>query len=243
MLVLVMARLLAAIMVAPIFGHRSVPAVSKIILAAFVAWLLVVPGGMPASPASDFAGFLLALGAEILLGLLLGFTSSLVFWALAMAGDLVASQIGWGFAGGFHQSVESSSVALGQFYTVLGSLIYLGIGGHRLLLVALANTFAAAPPRAFVVGGLQVERLIETTGALFTGAFQVALPAIGTLLLTDAVLALLSRVLPQLNAFIFGLPLKIAAGLLAIWISLPLALLFVARWLSKGILNVQFLVK
>lgn len=243
-LFLVMVRLLSALMIAPIIGHRSVPAAAKIALAAFLAWLLVASGAVKAeSPDGGLSAFLLALLAEIALGLLLGFMSSLAFWALAMAGDLVALQLGWGFGGGIHPSVESSSVALGQFYTVTTSLVYLGIGGHRLLLTALANTFAAAPPYAFVVGGLQVERVVQASAALFSGALQLALPAVGTLLLTDAVLALLSRVLPQLNAFVFGLPLKIAAGLLALWISLPVMLVFMARWLSRGIVDVQLLVR
>ena len=243
LLVLVTVRLLSAFMVAPIIGHRSVPAVAKIALAAFLAWLLVVPGGMTAEPAPGLFAFLMAIGAEIVLGLLLGFISSLAFWTLAMAGELVALQMGWGFGGGIHPSVESSSVALGQFYTVTTSLVYLGIGGHQMLLVALANTFAAAPPYAFVVGGAQIERIVQTTGALFSGALQLALPAVGTLILADAVMALLSRVLPQLNAFVFGLPVKVAAGLLAVWISLPVMVVFIARWLSRGILDVQFLVR
>jgi flagellar biosynthesis protein FliR len=61
--------------------------------------------------------------------------------------------------------------------------------------------------------------------------------------LTDTVLALLSRALPQFNAWVFGMPLKVGAGLLALWISLPLILLLIQQWLGKTTLNLPAAVK
>jgi flagellar biosynthetic protein FliR len=240
---LVMVRMLAALAPAPIFGHRSVPTVAKVGLAAGLAWLLVMPGGTKVARPEGWEPFLLALVAEMGLGLLLGFAVSLAFWAVTMAGDLVALQMGFGFAGTLHSSLEQSSSALSQFYTLAATLVFLTIGGHRMFLSALANTLAIAPPYSFIVGDLHLHRVIELASTIFAAAFQIALPVLGTLLLVDATLALLSRVLPQLNAFIFGLPLKIAAGLLALWISLPALLSLTSRWVSAAPLNIQAIVK
>jgi len=244
LLFLVTVRILAALALMPVFGHRSVPAPAKIVLAVSLAWLLVVSGGMPAQPHGvGLAAFLLAIGAEIGLGILLGFAVSLAFWAVTMAGDLVALQMGLGFGGTVHASLEQSSGSVSQFYTIAGTLIFLSIGGHRMLLVALGRTFDAAPPYAFTVGAAQIDRVIQLGTSLFSGAFQIALPIMGTLMLVDAMLAFLSRILPQLNAFIFGMPLKVATGVLVLWISLPALVIFVGRWLSRAVLDMQSVVR
>lgn len=237
------ARILAALSVMPIFGNRSVPMVLRVGLAAILAWLLVTSGSIQAGAPGGMGGLLLGMATESLIGLLLGFAASLSFWALAMAGEMVGLQMGWGFGGTIHSSLEQSPIPTSQFYTVVGTLLFLSIGGHRLLLMALANTFAAAPPYSFVIGGLQVERMVTLTASIFTGALQLALPIVGTLILTDAGLAFLARVLPQLNAWVLGLPLKVGVGLLAFWIGLPAMMLFMTRWLGLTVPNLQLMVK
>jgi flagellar biosynthetic protein FliR len=48
------------------------------------------------------------------------------------------------------------------------------------------------------------------------------------LVITDAAIGVVSRVVPQLNVFAVGFPAKIAVGLLLVGASLP----FAAGWLS-----------
>ena len=239
----VMARILSAFLVMPIFGHRSVPAIAKIVLAVSVAFLLVAPGGVTARVPSDVTAYLLGLGTEILLGLLLGFAASLTFWALGMAGDLVGLQMGWGFGGTIHPSFESSPIVTGQFYNIMGTLVFLVLGGQRLTLVALSNTFTKVPPFTLVMSSLQIGRILDLVTSLFSGAVQLALPIVGTLLLTEVVLAFLTRVMPQLNAWVFGMPLKVGIGILTLWISLPAVFILMTRWLTKAPFHMQYLVK
>jgi flagellar biosynthesis protein FliR len=243
LLVPVMARILSAFVTAPIFSQRSVPAIAKIVLAGFLAWLLVAPGGMAVNRPTTLEGWLLGIGAEVAIGLFLGFLSSLAFWALSMAGEFIGLQMGWGFAATLHASLDSSPVPTGQLYTILGILVFLSTGGHHLLIKALADTFVAAPPYSLVLGGAQVERVIDLAGALFSGALQLALPVVGSLMLVEVALAFMTRILPQLNAWIFGMPLKIGVGLLSLWIALPALLFLIARWLSQSPLNMLTVVR
>jgi flagellar biosynthesis protein FliR len=48
------------------------------------------------------------------------------------------------------------------------------------------------------------------------------------LIITDAAIGVVSRVVPQLNVFAVGFPAKIAVGLLLVGVSLP----FAAGWLA-----------
>ena len=229
----VMVRIMSALMVAPVFSHQSVPATIKIVLAGMLAWLLVAPGGMTATLPSTASQWLVGVAGEALIGLLLGVLSSLAFWSLSMAGELIGLQIGWNFGATLHASLEYSPAPTGQLYTILGTLIFLATGGHLLWLKALAGTFVAVPPFAFVMNGLAVDRVIALMSALFVGAVQLAFPVIGTLLLVEGMLAFLTRVLPQFNVWIFGMPLKAGVGLLAIWLTLPALVLMIDRWLQQ----------
>ena len=59
-------------------------------------------------------------------------------------------------------------------------------------------------------------------------AMKIGAPVVGVLLLTTVGLGILARTVPQMNVFIVGFPLKIAAGIVGLLISIPY-LLEVAR--------------
>jgi flagellar biosynthetic protein FliR len=233
LLVPVTVRILSALMVAPVFSHQSVPAIVKIVLAGMLAWLLVLPGGMSVSLPTTADQWLAGIAGEALIGLLLGALSSLAFWGLSMAGELVGLQIGWNFPATLHAGLESSPAPTGQLYSILGTLIFLVTGCYQLWLRALAGTFVAVPPFGFAMNGLAVDQAISLISALFAGAVQLALPVMGTLLLVETVLAFMTRVLPQFNAWVFGMPLKVGVGLLAIWLTLPVLVMMIDRWLQQ----------
>ena len=53
---------------------------------------------------------------------------------------------------------------------------------------------------------------------------QIALPVVGVLVLTDLVLGVVGRFVPQMNLLLVGMPLKAAAGLLVLGLALPFLL-------------------
>jgi len=177
------------------------------------------------------------------LGLLLGFVSRLAFWALSMAGEIFGMQMGWGFAGMLHPSLDQSPIVSGQFLTIIGTLLFLSIGGHHMALLALSNTFTVAPPYSFTVEGIQIGRVVQMTASLLASALQLAIPIVGTLMLTEVVLAFLSRVMPRMNAWVFGMPLKVGIGLITLLIALPAILALASRWLAEAPLNMLALLR
>lgn len=237
------ARILSALAVMPIFHMRNIPAVTKIALSVVMAWLIVSPGGIPAEMPATFSDYLMGITAEVVFGLMLGFVTRLVFWAINMAGDMIGMQMGWGFAGTLHATFDMSPIVSGQLYTILVSLLYLSIGGHQMALMALSQTFYAMPPYGAVVGGLQASRLVEMTTSIFAGAVQIALPIVGTLMLIEATLAFIARVMPRMNAWIFGMPLKVGIGLISLMIALPAVLSLAARWLAQAPGNMLILAR
>ena len=71
-------------------------------------------------------------------------------------------------------------------------------------------------------------------GTIFVSAIEVAAPALLALLITDVAFGVVSRVVPQLNVFAVGFPMKVGVALLVVGISLP----FLGGWMSGQLATV-----
>lgn len=219
---LVLVRTTAFFVAAPFFGIRGVPALVKAGLGILVALLLlpVLPAGQP----TFSSGWLYALAAlnESLAGLALGYLASLIFSAIQVAGQLLDIHMGLAMASLFDPQNATTTTIMGQFFAILGLLLFFQMDGHHTLLLALQESFRLLP-----LGGVQFSgSLVWAVVKLFTGTFALALkiaaPVLAVLLIADLALSLVARTVPQLNVFILGFPLKVGLGLLVLITILPL---------------------
>jgi flagellar biosynthetic protein FliR len=221
----ILSRVLPIIFLAPVTGHQSVHVVVKLALGMFVG-LVLTPVLQKSIPVLDLEASALVLLAlrEIGLGLLIGFASTLVFVGVRFAGDLVATETGLSMATMFDPESGSSNPVIAQFFTLFATLIFLAINGHHFLLEAIVLSYHAVPIGQFALTGALTEGMISMTGMVFITAVKFAAPIMVAQLLTNVALAVLSRVMPQMNIFIVSMPLKIAVGLLVLVSSAPLLL-------------------
>lgn len=242
---LVMARIVAMMQVAPLLSSAAIPAPGRIGLALFIAVIAlpgVVAGGYPA-PASG-GQFALLLVGEALVGVLLGFLVFLGFTALQTAGQFISLPVGFGIVELLDPVTERRSPLLGQLFHVLALLVFLSVGGlHRLMLDGVAGSFQALRAADLVIsfeaGTVRGASLLLRTVAgsltrLFGTAMAIALPIFAALLLVSLALALLARVAPHMNLLMLGMPLSLGAGLLILLVALPLLLTSAAAALDDG---------
>ena len=237
---LVLARLSAAVVAAPLLGARGVPPQAKIGLALLLS-LIVLPlqsAPLAAVPTNLYV-FASLVGSEVLIGLALGIGVSLVFAAMEMGAALVSVQIGFGLGAVFDPFTGAQTGAIEQFYRVFVTLVFFAINGHYLVIRGLLGTFAAVPPGSADLSLIAGERVVPFFAALFAAAVQVALPAMGALLLTDVALALVGRTVPQLNVLVVGFPVKIGVGLLVLAASLPLMTVFMGNVFGRALVDVN----
>ncbi|MDN5325500.1 MAG: flagellar biosynthesis protein FliR [Moorella sp. (in: firmicutes)] len=219
---LVLVRTTAFFVTSPFFGIRGVPTMVKAGLGFLVALLLlpVLPAGQPVF--NNPWVYALAVLNESLAGLALGYLASLIFSAIQMAGQLLDIHMGLAMATLFDPQNAASTTIMGQFFAILGLLLYFQMDGHHTLLLALQESFRLLPLGGFHFDG----NLLWAVAKLFAGTFALALriaaPLIAVLLITDLALSLVARTVPQLNVFILGFPLKVGLGLLVMIALLPL---------------------
>ncbi len=240
---LVMARLTAAIVAAPLFGARSVPAHLKVGLAIILS-LIVLPlssQNLDSTP-TDLLVFASLLGMEVLLGIAIGVGVMLVFQGLEMGASLISVQIGFSIGEVFDPITGGQTGAMEQFYRILIALIFFAINGHYLVIQGFLRTFEVVPPGEATLAVVAGDRVIPFFGTLIVSAVQIALPVFGALVLTDLALALVNRTVPQLQALVVGFPLKIGVGLVALVAAIPLMTAFIGATLGRALVDVNALV-
>jgi flagellar biosynthetic protein FliR len=159
---------------------------------------------------------------EVAVGALIGLAASFIFAGVATGGQMIGFQMGLTYAGAVDPQFNTQMSPVAELLGLAGLLLFLLVDGHHHLLRALAFSYRLAPAGAFSLSDMRIERLIVSSGGMFILALQVAAPVIILLLLTDVALSLLSRLVPQMNVFVVGAPLKIAVGLVMLALVMPL---------------------
>ncbi|RKX25686.1 MAG: flagellar biosynthetic protein FliR, partial [Candidatus Zixiibacteriota bacterium] len=209
-------------LVAPIMGHRSIPAQVKVGLAILFA-IVVIPGvpsvELPSTGSTlDLVGLVLC---ELMVGILLGFFFTLIFKAAEMAGAMTGFQIGLVVAQAFDPNAGGQVAIIGRFWIALAGLIFLAINGHHLVIQAFNESFQIIPPGQMVVNGDTGEIMVRYTAYALVLAVKIASPVIVTLVLTDVAMGTISKLMPTMNIFIVGFPLKVGVGLIVTAMALP----------------------
>ncbi len=224
---LVFARASGLFARAPLFGNRAVPTQVRVLLAAGVSLALVGDGATGAyQPPDAFGFFAVVLIKELAFGFLLGFISSLVFAGIQAAGHLIGLQSGFGLANVLDPLSGEQGSIIDQFYLIMAVLLFLAVNGHHQFLLALERSFTTVPidgyAQPFAANAEElVAFLARTTSTVFEVGLRLAVAVGGALLITDVVMGLTARAIPQMNVFMVGAPLKLMVAMAGIVLALP----------------------
>ena len=221
---LVLCRISAFFVVAPIFSARTFPTLIKIGLAFFISVIVFLTIGYDTNVVAN-GEYVLAIIREVFAGLLIGYVSYIFFTIVQVAGGLMDMQMGFGVANIVDPITGISAPILGNLKYMLMILIFFSINGHHYLLMAIMNSYEWLPldNKLFHIyyEGQIAEFLTRTFADTFLLALQVAAPIVVTMFLTDFGLALLARTAPQYHVFVIGIPIKIMVGLAILVLLLP----------------------
>jgi flagellar biosynthetic protein FliR len=214
---LVLTRTSGLMMTAPIFGTQALPRRVRALLAVAMS-LLVTPVFLNTSmpPIENLAEYGRLLANEALVGLLLGLGINILFSGIQVAGQIVSQLSGVSLADVFSPGFEEEVSIFSQLFYFLTLAVFVAVGGHRIVTEALLETFVALPPGRAALGAGFVEVLTNSITQAFALGIRAAAPLLTALLLSNLVLGLISRTLPQINVIAvgFGLNALLTMGLL-----------------------------
>jgi flagellar biosynthesis protein FliR len=212
----------AALLAAPLFGSAAVPLQVRIILSLAVGIPSATAAGMvlPAAGMVSVAGMLLIVG-EVVLGLALGFAIQVGFAAALIAGEAIGNAMGLGFAAMQDPMTGTSSTAIGQLLNMLGTALFLSVGGHLALIEIVMMSFRTMPPGASWLTVAALRGLVDFGGLMFAAGMSVALPVAFALILVQVVMGTITRSAPALNLFSVGIPATVLAGVVLLAVATP----------------------
>src|SRR4030066_2353619 len=221
--VLIFVRTTAMIFFIPFLGARNVPRVFKIGLAMFTSLILVSMVKIDAAIISaDLLTLTAGIASEIMIGFTIGLIAKLVFSAMEMAGEIVGFQMGFSIVNVIDPQTSTHVPIIGQFHTILATLIFLTINAHHLFIAAIAESFTLVPPMRLALTNQMFAGIVTLSRDIFVLAIRIAAPVIVALFITNIALAIISKTMPQMNVMMVGFPITIAGGLLIMVLSLPL---------------------
>lgn len=208
------------VLAAPIASESTIPRRVKIVLILVLAFLLAPLAPVPQELSIFSGGGVLTAAQEILIGVAIGLVMQLAFDALAFAGQTISMTMGLGFATLVDPQRGANVTVIGQLFMFMGTLTYLAINGHLVLLGALANSFQSLPIGApnFDKGFLLS---VAIWGArIFETGLLVALPAVIALVVVNMALGVITRAAPQLNLFGIGFTITMLFGFFVLIVGL-----------------------
>ncbi len=222
--ILIFLRIGAIVVMIPVFGDRAVPARVKAGLSLVIVLILYplirfpLPGGYLDDIFTMVAGML----GEILIGVLIGFAARCIFAAIQSAGEMAGIQIGFSMANVIDPLGSTQISIISEFLYLMGMLVFLIVDAHHIFLVSLAETYQYVPPLGFGFSGELMQLLTGMTAKLFLTAVKLSAPIIAVVLLINIGLAVIARTVPQINVFIIGFPIQVAAGLFFLGLTAPI---------------------
>jgi flagellar biosynthetic protein FliR len=238
---LIAARALAMIEVAPLLSSDAIPQVAKISLAGLAAFavlptaevffaansqsgLVTLPGGSVSDLRYETFSlrFLMLLIGEGIIGIIIGFYLTVIFAAFSTAGQFFSLQMGFGASETFDPLSQIENPLMGQYLNLVSMMIFVTIGGFHTLIECFGRSVQSLNIVSLVEGREPVVMMmVKGLTNLFGEAMIISLPILGTLFLTSLTTGLISKAAPQINILSEGFPISISVAFILIIASLP----------------------
>ncbi len=235
-LMLIALRVFSFIFMVPVFGTFFIPGFVRVYLSLGIALSLFLFAEVETVKTTSLPEIVSLALHEFLFGFVAGFFLRLIFDAVFVAGEIIAVHTGLGFLTMFLPQQPQATVMAG-FSTLLASTLFLTLGGAEAVFLGLLRSLERVPPGSFDLYSLDGEVFLEFFYESFSMGVKIALPVLIAALLTNVILAVVNRFIPQINVFMVGLPLQIAVGLIVFAVSIPVIGLILASYMREHILD------
>jgi len=230
---LVFARMSALLAIFPVFSASYFPAHLRVGLGALLAFFTASTLPPVSLQGVGLGGLVGLFAMEVCVGLLLGFVGRLLFYALDVAGTVMATEMGLQMASDFNPFNDARSGAPGTVLNFLAIALFMSLYMHHWLLIGLQRTYDILPiGAAHLSEGLLTAMTNRTTG-VFIAAVEIAAPVIAVSFVVTLVFSLLGRAVPQMNVFTESFAFRSLAGLMVFGLTLNLMAEHITNYLHQ----------
>ncbi len=237
---LLLTRVAAFISAAPIVGGKSTPNVFKVgfslILTIFLGSYVVFP---PYLGEVHWARAIVMLMHELLCGLAFGLAASLVFAAVEQGGRMMGRSMGMAMAQIMNPASGESSQPVALIFSMCFILLFLGAGGHHVLITVIVRSYEAFPVGSPPNIAAMADLVVEAGSTMLLFALRLASPILAATLLLSVVLGIVARLVPEMNILMLSMPMRLGMGLIVAAALFPSLTGFtedIASWMARHLI-------
>ena len=225
-----MIRVSAFLLASPFFSLKAVNVRLRVLLAVLLTLMIYPLVDWPIINPYSAAG-LREIFNQVLIGTVMGMLLQIVNAALVVGGQAVSTSMGLGMANMIDPNMGNVPV-ISQFFIICSTLIFMGMGGHILVLSLILESFKSLPIGQMLAPDMLMAVLLQWSSMMFLGALLLALPIMVSLLFINIGVGVITRAAPALNIFAVGFPAMILAGMVLLATSMT-SIGFRIQWLWR----------
>ena len=217
---LIFMRMSGFLLFNPLLGRSNLPAMVKTGMALVLSILVFGTAGTGVPQPDTLVELAFRLLLELGIGLVLGFVMRVVFSVVQIGGEVIDTQMGMTMAQIYDASSQANLSVTASLLNILLILDFFAENGHYTLMRLLTTSGELVPYGAAAFGDGVYAYVIELFLACMLLAVKLAMPILAAELLGEVGMGVLMKAIPQINAFVINIELKVIIGLLLFFLLL-----------------------
>ena len=217
---LIFMRMSGFLLFNPLLGRSNLPAMVKTGMALVLSILVFGTAGTGVPQPDTLVELAFRLLLELGIGLVLGFVMRVVFSVVQIGGEVIDTQMGMTMAQIYDASSQANLSETASLLNILLILDFFAENGHYTLMRLLTTSGELVPYGAAALGDGVYAYVIELFLACMLLAVKLAMPILAAELLGEVGMGVLMKAIPQINAFVINIELKVIIGLLLFFLLL-----------------------
>jgi flagellar biosynthetic protein FliR len=219
-LALILARMSGAIAFNPIYGRSDFPPLARGGLTLALSFMIYIwtGGRMTVNPPQEVLAFSIAIVHELFIGFVLGFGIELAMLVVRFGTAVMDYTMGLSMAQVYDPSSNAQMSVSSGLYLMFMLLLFMVNDGHVEFLKIVFQTVEDIPFGNVVISSDLPQFILKYFSSCFALGLQFAMPVIVVEFLTEVGIGILMRIVPQINIFAVSFQMKIAVGLIMLFI-------------------------
>lgn len=215
-LLLILVRITGYVFTAPFFSLRNVPFRVKTGLSVFLSLILFYSVPYSTPEYTGVIGFAVLVVKEALAGAIMGLFANIAYQIISFAGQIIDMEIGFSMVNELDPVTSIQTTITANFYGYLVLLMMFISNLHHYFLRAIIDSFQIIEIGKANFSPNLYKLMVQFITDYFVIGFRIVLPIFAAILVVNTILAILSKIAPQMNMFVIGIQMKIFVGLVVL---------------------------
>lgn len=236
LLELIFMRLIGFAVLTPLLGRGGIPTMVRTGFAVVLSWFVFSCTNTTVSTPSTTVEYVLQLVLELGVGLVLGFIMQITFSVVQVGGELIDNQMGMTMAQIYDAGSQANMTVTASLLNILLVLNFFAENGHYTMMRIILASEKVVPFGQVILGTATAEYILEIFGSCMILAVKLAMPVLAAELLGEISMGILMKAIPQINAFVINMELKVIVGMVVLFFMLNPISEFLLE-IESGMLN------